>query len=157
AGRVAGSVKITDAPGGARASLNLTAENAQAGGSTVRVRAARLSADGPLARLAYAGQADGASDAGKWSLNGRGVLADAKPGYAATFEGIGKLGGRDLHTTETAQIRFGGPETSARLRLAASDGAKIDLDGRLSDAGTDIRAEVAGFGLGMIDEDLAGR
>jgi translocation and assembly module TamB len=156
-GRVAGVVKIAEAPGGARASLSLGAENARANGSTLLVRSARLSADGPLARLPYAGQAEGTSDAGKWSLNGRGVLADAKPGYAATFEGVGKLGGRDVHTVETAQVRFGGPESSARLRLAASDGARIDLDGRLTGAETDIRAQVTGLGLGMIDDDLAGR
>jgi translocation and assembly module TamB len=157
AGRVAGSVKIAEASGGARGSLNLTAENVRARGSTVLVRSARLTADGPIARLAYAGQADGTSDGGKWSLNGRGQLAEAKPGYAATFDGEGKLGGRDLKTVETAQIRFGGPERSAKLRLAASDGARIDLDGRLSDANAEVRAQVAGLSLGLVNDDLAGR
>jgi translocation and assembly module TamB len=69
---------------------------------------------------------------------------------------MGKLGRRDLHTVETAAFRFGGPERSARLRLAASDGGRIDLDGRLSDAGADVQAKVAGLGLGLLDEDLAG-
>ena len=157
AGRVAGTVKIAEAAGGARGSLNLAAENARARGSTILVRSARLTADGPISRLAYSAQADGTSDGGKWSLTGRGQLAEAKPGYAASFDGMGKLGGRDLHTVETAQIRFGGPEKSARLRLAASDGARVDLDGRLSDAGADVRAQVTGLGLGLINEDLAGR
>jgi translocation and assembly module TamB len=161
AGRVSGTVKIADAAGGPLTGLNLAAENARLPGSSVTIHAARLTADGPLARLPYAIRGDGASESaiggGKWSLDGRGVLAEAKPGYAASFEGLGKLGGRDLHTVEAAQVRFGGPEQSARLRLAASDGGRIDLDGRISDAGTDIRTQVAGLGLGLVDEDLAGR
>jgi translocation and assembly module TamB len=157
AGRVAGTVKITGAPGAAHATLNLTAENVRPPGSAVTVSSARLSADGPLARLPYAGQAAGTSDGGRWSLNGRGVLAQAQPGYAASFDGRGQLGGRDLRTVETAQIHFGGPERSARLRLVASDGGRIDLDGRLSDSGTDVRAQVTGFGLGLLDEDMTGK
>ena len=156
AGKVAGSVKIVDS-GGARATLNLTAENASMVGSTFAVRSARITADGPLARLPYAVQAEGATTTERWNLSGRGVVSETQPGYAATFDGMGKLGRRDLHTVETAAFRFGGPEQSARLRLAASDGGKIDLDGRLSDAGADVHGQVAGLGLGLLDEDLAGR
>jgi translocation and assembly module TamB len=157
AGRVAGTVKITEAAGGPRAGLNLAAEDLRLPGSTVTVRAAKLTADGPLDRLPYLTQATGVSDGGAWGLNGRGVFSDAKPGYAATFDGQGKLGGRELHTTETAQVRFGGPEQSARLKLATSDGGRVDLDGRLSDAGADVRAQVTALTLGLLDEDLAGR
>ncbi len=157
AGRLAGTVKIADAPGGARAALNLAAENVRFSGSTVTVRTAKLTANGPLAQLPYSAQAEGQSGGGRWGANGSGVLAEAKPGFAATFDGQGRLGGRELRTLETAQVRFGGPERSARLRLASSDGGRIDLDGRLSDAGTDVRAKVTGLTLGLIDEDLAGR
>jgi translocation and assembly module TamB len=157
AGKVAGTVKIVDAAGGAHASLNLSADNARPAGSTLSVHAARVSADGPLEHLPYAVQADGATTTDRWSVNGRGTFSQAKIGYAATFDGAGKLGGRDLHTVETASLRFGGPEQSARLRLAASDGGRIDLDGRLSDAGADVQARLANLGLGLIDEDLAGR
>jgi translocation and assembly module TamB len=157
AGRVAGTVKIAEAAGGARAGLNLTAENVRFTGSTVTVRAAKLTADGPLDRLPYQTQATGISDGGAWGLNGRGVLSDAKPGYAATFDGQGKLGGRELRTLETAQVRFGGPEQSARLKLATSDGGRVDLDGKLSDAGADVHGQVTALTLGLLDEDLAGR
>ncbi len=157
AGRVAGTVKIADAPGGVRAALNLTAENLRFGGSNVTVRTAKLTANGPLDRLPYTAQAEGQSDGGRWGANGSGVLADGKPGYAATFDGQGRLGGRELRTLETAQVRFGGPERSAHLKLAASDGGRIDFDGRLSEAGTDVRAQVTGLTLGLLDEDLAGR
>jgi len=156
-GRVSGTVKITGAPAGPHATLKLTVENARPPGATWTIDSGRLNADGPLARLPYAGLAAGTSDAGRWGLNGRGVLAEAQPGYAVTFDGQGRLGGRDLRTLETAQIRFGGPERSARLQLAASDGGRISLDGRLSDAGTDIKAQVTNFGLGLIDEDLTGK
>ncbi len=157
AGRAGGSVKILDAAGGPRATLALTAENARMTGSTFAVRSARLTADGPLARLPYAVQADGATTTERWSVNGRGVFSQADPGYAVSFDGAGKLGARDLHTVETAAIRFGGPDQSARLRLAAADGGRIDLDGRLSDAGADVRAQVAGLGLRLVDDDLDGR
>jgi translocation and assembly module TamB len=156
AGKIAGSVKIVDA-GGARATLNLTAENVRLTGSTFAVRSARITADGPLARLPYAVRAQGATTTERWNLSGRGVVSETQPGYAATFDGTGKLGRRDLHTVETAAFRFGGPEQSARLRLAASGGGRIDLDGRLSEAGADVRGQVTDLGLGLLNEDLAGR
>ncbi|HZZ33455.1 MAG TPA: translocation/assembly module TamB domain-containing protein, partial [Phenylobacterium sp.] len=157
AGRIAGTVRIADAAGGARATANLTAEDVRLPGSAVTVRAAKVTADGPMGKLPYVAQATGESDGGAWGLNGRGVLSEAKPGYAASFDGQGRLGGRELRTLETAQVRFGGPERSAQLKLATSDGGRIDFGGRLTDAGTDVRAEVAGLTLGLLDEDLAGR
>ena len=157
AGRVAGTVRIAEAPGGPRANLNLRGEGVRFPGSEVTVRTAVVSADGPMDRLPYATEASGTSQGGDWSVNGRGVFSEAKPGYAATFDGRGRLGGRELRTLETAQLRFGGPERSARLKLAASDGGRVDLDGRLSDAGAEVRAQVTGLTLGLLDEDLAGR
>jgi translocation and assembly module TamB len=157
AGRVAGSVKIVDAPGGARAQVSLTAEEARTPGSTTTLSAARLTADGPLAHLAYALEARGVSSAGKFVADGRGALSETQPGFAATFDGSGRLGGRDLHTLEPATFRFGGPERSARVRLASADGGRISLDGRLADQDADVKAELAGMGLNLLDEDLAGR
>ena len=156
-GRLSGTVRLAETSGAPRAALNLTAENAQPFGAGFAVRAGKITAEGPLDRLPYAVQATGASDGGAWGFNGRGTFAEAKPGYAATFDGQGRLGGRELRTTETAQIRFGGPEQSARLKLAASDGGRVDLDGRLSDAGTDIRAQLSNLTLGLLDEDLTGK
>jgi translocation and assembly module TamB len=156
-GKLAGTVRIAEAASGPRAALNLTAENVRPTGSTITVRAGKITAEGPLDRLPYVAQATGASDGGAWGFNGRGVFAEAKPGYAASFDGQGKLGGRELRTTETAQFRFGGPEQSARLKLAASDGGRVDLDGRISDSGTDIRAQLGNLTLGLLDEDLTGK
>jgi translocation and assembly module TamB len=161
AGQVAGTVKISEAlggaPGGARAVLNLAAENARLVGGAYSIRNGRLTADGPMARLPYQVKAQGSSPGGAWALNGRGVAAQSGPAYAVSFDGDGGLGGRNLRTLETAQFRFGGPERSGRLRLAASDGGRLDLDARFTDTAADVRAQLTGIGLGLIDEDLAGR
>jgi translocation and assembly module TamB len=158
AGLVAGTVRIVDAAGGARADLDLTARNAAVPGLPgTTIRSARISAEGPLARLPYVAEAQGVTRAERWTFAGRGLLADAAPGYAVSFDGSGRLGDRNLRTMETAVFRFAGPERSARLRLAASDGGRINLDGRLSKGAADVRAEVAGVGLGLFDEDLAGQ
>ncbi|CAN7185625.1 translocation/assembly module TamB domain-containing protein [Phenylobacterium sp. LjRoot225] len=157
AGRIGGLMKIVDTPGGPRAQLNLTAEGARTPGSTTTLTAARLTADGSLIRLPYALDAKGVTSAGAFQANGRGVFSQVQPGYEATFDGAGRLGARDVRTTETASFRFGGPERSARLRLAASDGGRISLDGRLTDDAADVRAQLAGVGLNLLDEDLAGK
>lgn len=156
AGRVAGRVRLADSEGG-RASLDLTAENARWPGSAIAVRNGRLTADGPLARLPYALTVDGVSPQGKWSASGRGTVAEEKPGWQASFEGSGKLGARGVRTVEPAVFRLGAAERSAQLRLAASDGGLLDLDGRMSDKATEIRARVADLSLQMLNEDLAGR
>jgi translocation and assembly module TamB len=150
-------VKLAEGAGG-RATLSLTAENARLPGSDIVLRTARLTAEGPMARLPYVLTADGASPQGAWRASGRGQLSQAQPaGWAASFDGSGRLGGRDLHTLEAAQFRFGGLERSARLRLAASDGGRIDLDGRMTDQTAEARVQMANFGLQMLNEDLAGK
>jgi translocation and assembly module TamB len=156
-GRVAGTARITDAAGGARAVLDLHGENVPVGKSAVTVRTVRLAANGPLAHLPFSAEARGASGQGAWSLSGKGVLNDADPGYLATFDGMGTLGGRDLHTTETAAFRFGGDTKSARVRLAGSDGGRLDLDGVLKGDDADVQAKVAGMGLNLFDSDFDGR
>jgi len=157
AGRLGGVVKIVDTPAGPRARLDLKAEGARTPGSATTLTTARLTAEGPLTRLPYALDAKGVASAGVFQATGHGIFSQVQPGYAATFDGAGRLGARDLRTTETASFRFGGPERSARLRLAASDGGRISLDGRLTDDAADVRAQLAGVGLNLLDEDLAGK
>lgn len=155
-GLVSGKVRIVDAPGGPRASLALTADNAVLPGARVAVRTGTLTADGPLSRLPYVAQLSGASAEGRWSLDGRGVFASERPGYALTFDGSGRFGRRAIRTTETATLRFGQGERSARLRLVASDGGRIEVDARLAGETSDIRARLDGLGLGLLNEDLTG-
>jgi translocation and assembly module TamB len=156
AGRVLGDVRIVDA-GGARATLDLRAENARPAGTALAIRSGRLTADGPVSRLPYAVLAEGGSKRGAWRIDGRGTLAQVQPGYTLGFDGMGRLGRRDIRTTETAVFRFGGGERGARLRLASSDGGRIDLAGALRGDAADVQARVAGVTLEMFDPDLAGR
>jgi translocation and assembly module TamB len=157
AGHVGGVVRIQDAPGGARAQLNLAAQGARLRGSPTTLMAAKFTAEGPLDRLPFGLHAEGVAPAGQFAANGRGVLSRTEPVYVATFEGSGRLGGRDLHTLEPAVLRFGGPERSAQLRLASSDGGRISLDGRLAGETADIHAQLSKVGLNLLDEDLAGK
>lgn len=157
AGQVSGSVKIVDAAGGPRATLDLSARNARPHGWKVVVRSARVAADGPLARLPYSVAAEGSSTRGGWILTGRGQLTETKPEYALTLEAVGRLSGRDMRTTEAAVFRFGGADRSARLRLASSDGGRIEFDGAFGRERANVDARVAGMTLGLLDPDLAGR
>ncbi|MBL8552989.1 MAG: translocation/assembly module TamB domain-containing protein [Phenylobacterium sp.] len=157
AGRIAGTAKITDAAGGPRAQLDLRGEAIRWGGSDITVRSARLAADGPLARLPFTTDAQGASGQGAWTLSGRGVWNDVQPGYLVGFDGKGTLGGRDLHTVETAAFRFGGPERSARVRLEGSDGGRLDLDAMMRGETATVNARVAEMGLNVFNADFDGR
>jgi translocation and assembly module TamB len=156
-GRLAGTVRITDAAGGAQARLDLTAEDVDPKGVNLAIRRGRLTAAGPMSRLPYALEASGASRGGRWTVDGRGTFVDRDGAYALAFEGDGKLGKRDLHTTEPAVFGFGGGTRTAKLRLAASDGGRIALDGRLGGKDTDVRASLQQIGLGLLNEDLTGQ
>ncbi len=156
AGRLTGSVRIVDA-GAPRATLDLRAENARLAGAGLAIRTGRLTADGPLSRLPYTLLAQGQSRRGAWRVDGKGVLAQANEGYALGFDGVGRLGRRDVRTVETALFRFGGGERAARLRLATSDGGRINFDGALQGDGADVQARVTGVTLEMLDSDLAGQ
>jgi translocation and assembly module TamB len=156
-GQVSGAVKIVDAPGGARASLDLTAANAVLPGAVASLRNGRVTANGPLARLPYQAKLGGALPSGPWSLDGQGLLTTEPAGYALTFDGSGQAGGRALRTAEPTLLRFGGATQSARLRLAAADGGHIDIDAALAEGSADIRAQVTKLGLSVLNEDLAGQ
>lgn len=157
AGRVTGTAKVTAANGGAKAVVDLRGENARPTGSPVTIRTARLTADGPLAHLPYVVDARGASGQGAWTVKGRGVLNDAAPGYVMTLDGAGTLGARDLRTLETASFRFGGAEQGARIRLAGSDGGKLDFDASLRGDAAEVKARVVAMGLNLFDSDFDGR
>lgn len=156
AGRVAGQVRIVEARG-ARAALDLRAENARPAGTALAIRSGRITADGPLSRLPYTVVAEGGSQRGAWGIDGRGALAQVTPGYSLTFDGVGRVGKRDVRTVEPAVFRFGGPERAARLRLASSDGGRIDFDGALNGDAANVQAKVAGLTLTLLDPDLDGR
>lgn len=156
-GSVEGVVKIVDSAGGPRARLSLNAENAILPGARFGVKTGSITADGPLKNLPYQADLTGASANGDWRLQGRGVFSQQDPGLQLTFDGAGRLGRRDLRTAETAVIRLNGPERSARLRLLANDGGRIDLDAKLDKNLAAIQAQVAQLNLGLVNPDLTGR
>ncbi|WP_269716759.1 translocation/assembly module TamB domain-containing protein [Caulobacter sp. NIBR2454] len=154
-GTINGTALIADSAGGPRAKLDLKADNAVPKGSDVWLRRAEIRADGPLDRLPFSITANGDARPGRWNLNGSGLLSDLPEGYGLAFDGGGRLGRGEVKTTETAQLRFGGPRQTARLRLAVGAG-RADIDGVLSDAGAELKAVLTSVSLGTLNEDLAG-
>lgn len=69
---------------------------------------------------------------------------------------MGRYGRRDLRTLETAVFKIGGPERSARLRLAASDGGEIELEA-VWRATPPRSGHLRQLGLGLFNEDLTGK
>lgn len=165
-GSIAGTAKIVDSAGGARANLNLTARDAvlrDAAGLTLD--AATITADGPLDRLPLRIQASGAAPNGSYSLDVAGILTEqpAAQGWQLTLDGSGKLARTQIRTTETARLVFGGPVTEAHLKLAATGGRAADgggtatIDARIARGSADIAADIAGLPLSVFNQDLAGR
>jgi translocation and assembly module TamB len=156
AGEAAGSVRVVDQAGGAQAHLDLSAKNAVLPGRALVIGAGRITADGSIDDLPYAVQANGATNGGRWKVAGQGRFAKADAGWRLGFDGGGRYGRRDLKTTETAVFRFGGPELSARMRLAATGDGLVSVDGRIADGATQIKAQVQHVGVELFDQDLTG-
>ncbi len=165
-GSIAGTAKIVDASGGARATLNLTAKDAvlrDAAGLTLDT--ATITADGPLDRLPLRIQASGGAASGSYSLDASGILTERPQaqGWQLTLDGAGKLGRTQIRTTETATLVFGGPVTEAHMRLAAVTGQRGDnpgtaaIDVRIAKGSADIVADITGLPLAAFNQDLAGR
>lgn len=152
-GRVSGSAKIVDAPGGARATLDLTAEDIGSGGW--KVRSARLKADGPMANLPLTLDAQGLAPGGRWRVAGSGALAQSGEDYALSLDAAGRMGRTDVKTRETALVRFGGASTVTRLRLLIGEG-QADVDADLGGETASLKARLAGVSLTAFDPDLAG-
>ncbi|MGE5501400.1 MAG: translocation/assembly module TamB domain-containing protein, partial [Ignavibacteriales bacterium] len=70
--------------------------------------------------------------------------------------GSGQLGRADVRTLETAILRFGGPEQTARLRLAVGPG-RADIDARLADGAAVINAVLNDVALNAFNEDMQGK
>jgi translocation and assembly module TamB len=156
-GEIQGAVKIVDAAGGPRATLDLAADGAVLPGSKVALRSGKITANGPLAQLPYRADLQGVSASDRWNLAGGGTFSSGDAGYQLTFDGGGRYGRRDLKTVEPAVLRMGGGERAAHLRLVASDGGHIDLDARLGKDDADIQAQVRQLGLSLVNADLTGR
>jgi translocation and assembly module TamB len=155
-GRMAGTVRIADSPGGARARLDLTAENALLHGANLSIAAAKITADGPLANLPLSIQARGEAQPGRWRVDVNGRLTDDANGQALSLDGLGELGRARVSTRETAVLRLTPGGRSARLRLAVGPGT-ADIDLHTDTAGATLNAVLTGVDISALNEDLDGQ
>ncbi|HEY1751000.1 MAG TPA: translocation/assembly module TamB domain-containing protein [Caulobacteraceae bacterium] len=155
-GEASGHLTIAQAAGGARASLRLTAAGAMTREGGVLVEKASLTADGPLASLPYRLQASGFTSHGSWRADGAGALDGVAGAYGATFSGAGRLRDADFKTITPAVLKLGGREQS--LTLAADvGGGRADVQARAAGGAIQARADLTGVGIGLLDQDIAGR
>jgi translocation and assembly module TamB len=155
-GKADGRLRITDAPGGARAVLNLEATNAALRSGGVAVKTMKLTADGPLDHLPYQVRAEGVTTGGPWNLAGNGAFSTIGADNAFTFQGGGKVRRADFHTTAPAELRFGDRGTTARLQLSIGGGA-ADIDWREGGGTVTGKASLSNVSLGLLDQDFVGR
>jgi translocation and assembly module TamB len=153
-GSVKGAARITDGAAGAMAQLDLVADDVI--GGAWKVRHAAIKASGPMAHLPLTVDARGEAPAGRWKLNGSGVLSQDGEQYLLGLDAAGSMARTEIKTREAAQIRFGGPRTAARLRLSVGDG-QADLDADVGGDLANLRAELTGVSLTALNPDLAGK
>ncbi|WP_165187568.1 translocation/assembly module TamB domain-containing protein [Caulobacter soli] len=153
-GRVSGTAKIADSAGGPVANLDLNVEDIVSG--AWKVRHAAVKASGPMAHLPLTIDARGEAPSGRWNLKGSGVLTEAGEDYQLALDAAGAMARTEIKTRETAQIRFGGPRTAARLRLSVGDGS-ADLDADVGGDLATLRAQLTGVSLTAINPDMAGK
>lgn len=155
-GKINGTAAISDAAGGTRATLNLTAENAVVrGAGGLRFWRGSITADGPLSRLPLKLDLRGAYGANRWRFAGDGVFSQANGSTGLALNGNGRFGSAEFKTLETARIGFAGKERFADLALEIG-GGRADITARLDAATADLKANLAGVSLGAFNEDLAG-
>lgn len=156
-GRIQGAVELTGDPASAQARLDLSAQDAVLKGSVLAIRSASLTAQGPLRQLPYRLEASGSSRAGRWRIAGAGYLAREKAATALSFQGGGRVGRRELSTSEPARFTSVGDVRTASLALTSKDGGAVELSARLSPDQTSVNAGLKALDLALFNEDLAGR
>jgi translocation and assembly module TamB len=90
-GRANARVMLVDAPGGPNLDLALNATNAELRGGGISASDVTLNARGPVAHAPYRLAADVVWAGTPVHLQGGGVASELAQGYAATFEGAGRL------------------------------------------------------------------
>jgi translocation and assembly module TamB len=114
------------------AQLDLAADDIV--GGAWKVRHAAVKAAGPMARLPLTIDARGEAPVRPLETERFGRADPVRREYLLALDAAGAMARTEIKTRETAQIRFGGPRTNARLRLSVGDGA-ADLD---ADVGGDL-------------------
>lgn len=155
AGRVSGTVKLREAPGGAIATLALEGSGVAAPELPTKLKTVRLTASGPLSRLPFQVAADSV-DPFEWRVSGNGIFARTGDVNQLQLNASGRVRKTDFRTTEAALIRLGPNDRSARIRLNVAGGTAV-VDARQAGPELAARATVAGVGLGAVQEDLVGK
>ncbi|MGH6970949.1 MAG: translocation/assembly module TamB domain-containing protein, partial [Caulobacteraceae bacterium] len=154
-GEASGHLAVSEASGGPRATLTLTAANARFGQTLVRK--ASLGASGPLASLPYRLQANGDAPDGGWKADGTGLIEVQSGLYGATFSGAGRYRNVDFTTVSPLVVQTG-PRGAVSLRLlAAAGGGRIALDAERTGGALSAKASLSGVSLTLVDQDFAGR
>jgi translocation and assembly module TamB len=158
-GRLAGTVKIAERPGGAAADIDLDGTNVALPGSTIALKTLRLRADGPWNRLPF--QLSTTGDAPTpWRFAGDGVLTQTGQGAAVVREialsGAGRVRQADIRMLEPAVLRFGPNLAEARLR-AAVGGGRADLDARQAGEVLTASGSVTGVDIAAFAADYMGQ
>lgn len=158
-GRLAGVVKIAERAGGAVAQISLDGENLEAPGMAGSLKALRLRADGPWARLPF--QVSAQADVPVvWRFAGDGLLTQAGAGATAVREvrlsGAGRVRQADVRLSEPALFRFGADQAVVRLRAGVGTG-RAELDARQADGGFEAKGSVAEVELAAFAADYVGR
>ncbi|HXQ48057.1 MAG TPA: translocation/assembly module TamB, partial [Caulobacteraceae bacterium] len=142
-GRANARVMLVDAPGGPNLDLALNATNAELRGGGISASDVTLNARGPVAHAPYRLAADVVWAGTPVHLQGGGVASELAQGYAATFEGAGRLRKAAFSTLTPAQVSFGGPSGILEAALAFGSG-RIDIDAHQTGQAFDATAKLAG-------------
>ena len=155
AGQLSGDLKITGRPGGgSTVSAALKGADLALPGSTLRLRAVTLAADGPLERLPLKFSLESPTPT-PYRFAGQGVFEGATPQKTLTLTGAGKVRQAEIKTTEPAVIRFGPTGNSARLRLAGA-GGRAEIDASQAGGLVTAKATVTNVAVGALNDDYEG-
>ena len=156
-GRASGHARIVDAPGGARGDLVVNATEAEPRGGPL-FHSLKLTASGPLSRLAYRADAAGVTSGTPFRLAGTGVYSQAalaNADNALTFDGSGRVRGVDMRTTAPARLTFAGDHYAAALALGVGGG---HVTAQINGVGPKIagHATLSDLALSALDPDYTG-
>jgi translocation and assembly module TamB len=147
---------LVDAPGGAALDLALKATDVEVRGAPLVASDVTLTAKGPVANAPYRIAGDLTWAGTPLHVQGAGVARQLSQGYAATFEGSGKLRKAAFRTLSPAQFNFGGPTSGLQAALALGSG-RIDIDARQADRQFTATARLAGVDMAALNPDYAGK
>ncbi len=155
-GEADGRLQIVDAPGGPRATLKASANNADLNLAGLIVQTGSISASGPLSGMGYQLQAQGLTTHGGWKAAGGGTLVATGDSPGATFQGGGRVRNADFKTLAPAQLRFGPGGRSLSL-LAEVGGGQAQIEARQSGDAFQAKAQLTGVSVALVDQDFTGQ